>query len=84
MNIAKPLNQYQLIVVYFDINRISPIFEVLGELEGSHCIHIDLEVIPVIHICRKVPFVILDRVKDTILYGKSGNNIENHRTHRLG
>lgn len=84
MNIAKTLSQHQLIVVYFDINRISPTFEVLGELEGSHCIHIHPAVSPLIHICRKVPFVILDRVKDTILHGKSGNNIENHRTHRLG
>lgn len=85
MNTVKPLTiKHQLIVVYFDINKISPIFEILGELEASHSIHIDLAVIPVIHLYRKDPFVILDRVKDTILHGKSGNNNKSHRTRRLG
>ncbi|XP_053104922.1 uncharacterized protein K02A2.6-like [Hemicordylus capensis] len=50
----------QLFTLYSDV------FEGLGEFEGPYHTHVDTTIPPVIHGCRKVPFVIQDRLKETL------------------
>ena len=42
------------------------VFKGLGEFPSVHHIHIDPTVPAVVHVCRKIPFAVLDRLKETL------------------
>ena len=46
------------------LQRYPDVFQGLGEF--PHHIHVDTKVPPVVHGCRKIPFAVLDRLKDTL------------------
>uniref|UniRef100_A0A803SS84 Gypsy retrotransposon integrase-like protein 1 n=1 Tax=Anolis carolinensis TaxID=28377 RepID=A0A803SS84_ANOCA len=54
------LTQEKLLSLYPEV------FQGLGEFQGHHHIHTDPTVVPVIQGCRRVPFAIHDRLKDTL------------------
>ena len=61
-NVQQPelVSKEQLVTMYSDV------FEGLGEFEGSYHIELNPSVPPVIHACRKVPYGVLDRLKETL------------------
>ena len=48
------------------IARFPTVFKGLGQFPGEHHIHVDPDVPPVIHGCRKIPLAVMDRLKDTL------------------
>lgn len=42
------------------------VFKGLCEFPGQHHIYIDSKVSPVVHGCRKIPYAVLDRLKETL------------------
>lgn len=42
------------------------VFEGLGQFPGEHHIHVDPNVVPVIHGCRKIPLAVMGKLKDTL------------------
>ena len=42
------------------------VFDGLGEFDGEYHIHIDPNITPALHLCRKIPLAIMDRLKDTL------------------
>lgn len=48
------------------LQRYASVFKGLGQFPGEHHIHVDPQVPPVVHGCRKIPFAVLDRLKETL------------------
>lgn len=48
------------------VERYAEVFTGLGEFPGVHHIHVDPDVVPVIHGCRNIPLSIMDKLKDTL------------------
>ncbi|KAJ8412727.1 hypothetical protein AAFF_G00116780 [Aldrovandia affinis] len=48
------------------LQQYSSVFEGLGEFPGEHHICTDPKVPPVIHGCRRIPYSVYDRLKDTL------------------
>ncbi|KAI4903272.1 hypothetical protein NFI96_026804, partial [Prochilodus magdalenae] len=51
--------------VHVGIGNVA-VFKGLGQFPGEHNIHVDPDVPPVIHGCRKIPLAVMDRLKDTL------------------
>ncbi|KAJ8416485.1 hypothetical protein AAFF_G00357730 [Aldrovandia affinis] len=48
------------------LQQYSSVFEGLGEFPGEHHIYTDPKAPPVIHGCRRIPYSVYDRLKDTL------------------
>lgn len=48
------------------LQRYASVFKGLGQFPGEHQIHVDPKVPPVVHGCRKIPFAVWDRLKETL------------------
>ncbi|XP_042568238.1 uncharacterized protein LOC122134965 [Cyprinus carpio] len=48
------------------LSRYASVFQGLGQFPGLHHIHTDPSIPPVIHGCRKIPYAVHDRLKETL------------------
>lgn len=48
------------------LKRYAPVFQGLGEFPGVHHIYTDPNIPPVVHGCRKIPFSVLERLRETL------------------
>ncbi|KAI2650251.1 Retrovirus-related Pol polyprotein [Labeo rohita] len=48
------------------LRRYASVFQGLGQFPGLHHIHTDPNVPPVIHGCRKIPYAVHDRLRETL------------------
>ncbi|KAK3103001.1 hypothetical protein FSP39_015684 [Pinctada imbricata] len=58
------------------LRKYADVFEGVGRMKGTHHIHVDRNVPPVVHPSRKVPFKMRDKLKDELTRMESLNVIE--------